>query len=91
LPLAPLNDTFATPPGDLNEFYILTWNGRGYNSVYYESDFTADNTGPAVVNGWATDSSGSAAGTIPTIGLAEGFVLNNTGPNATWSQTYPIP
>ena len=93
LTLAPLNDTFATPPGDLNEIIVNTWNSAHgvFNSSYYENDFTSDNTGGLISNGWATDSSGTAPGTIPTIGYGSGFFINNLGPVGSWTQTYPIP
>src|SRR4051812_38715441 len=37
-------------PG-LDSFYVNTWNGHGFNSVYFEQDFTSANTGGAVTNG----------------------------------------
>src|SRR5436190_21345401 len=53
-------------PG-LDSFFVNTWNGHGFNSVYFEQDFTSANTSGAVTNGWATDSSGAAQGIPPTL------------------------
>src|SRR5260370_906828 len=85
--LSPLNNTYAQPPGTMNSFSVLTWNGAGYNSVYFESDFTSFNTSGAVTNGWAKDSSASAQGTIPTVAVGQGFFIGNAGNAAAWSQT----
>jgi len=85
VPLAALNDNGGNP--GLDQFYVLTWNGTGYNSVYYEQDFTTANTSGAVTNGWATDGSGSAQGVPPTLAIGQGFFINNGGPITPWSQT----
>ena len=50
---AALSDTGGNP--GLDQFYVNTYNGVSFNSVYFEQDFTSPNTGGAVTNGWATD------------------------------------
>jgi hypothetical protein len=94
LRLSPLNNTYAQPPGTLNSFYILTWNGFSYNSVYYENDFTAANTHGAVTDGWATDASGTAQATPPTLNPGIGFFISNAGnpvTNAFFGTVIPEP
>ncbi len=87
LPIAPLSDAGGNP--GLDSFYVNTWNGHGFNSVYYEQDFTSNNTGGAVTNGWAKDASGAQQGIPPTIAIGQGFFINNVGPpNQDWAQTY---
>jgi len=85
VPIAALSDGGGNP--GLDQFYINTYNGVSFQSVYYEQDFTSANTGGAVTNGWATDGGGGAQGTIPNIAIGQGFFINNTGPNTVWSQT----
>ncbi len=85
LPLAPLSDAGGNP--GLDQFYVNTWNGHGFNSVYYEQDFTSNNTGGAVTNGWATDGGGGSQGIPPTIAIGQGFFINNGGPVTVWGQT----
>lgn len=75
---AALSDTGGNP--GLDSFYVLTWNGVGFDQVYFEQDFTANNTGGAVTNGWATDGSGSAQGIPPNLPPGRGFFINNGGP-----------
>jgi hypothetical protein len=89
-PVTPLNDTYSQPAGTLNALYLLTWNGRGYSSTYYENDYTVDNDGAGYA-GWAVDSVPDAPAPPPTIGLAQGFIISETANPGTWSQTYPIP
>ncbi len=84
-PMAPLSDTGGNP--GLDQFYVNTWNGHGFNSVYYEQDFTSNNTGGAVTNGWATDGGGAFQGYPPFIRVGQGFFLNNGGPVVPWKQT----
>jgi hypothetical protein len=84
-PIAALSDVGGNP--GMDSFYVNTFNGASFNSVYYEQDFTSANTGGAVTNGWATDASGAAQGTIPNIRIGQGYFLNNGGPITTWSQT----
>jgi hypothetical protein len=80
-------------PGDLggnpglDAFYINTYNGNTFDSVYYEQDFTSANTGGAVTNGWATDGLGSHQGFPPTVRIGHGFFLNNSGPIYSWCET----
>jgi hypothetical protein len=77
--LAPLDDGGANPNNQMNSFYVLTFNGAGYDQVYYENDFTANNLGPGFA-GWATDNSGSTAATPPILNPGKGFIINNAGP-----------
>jgi hypothetical protein len=85
LPIAALSDVGGNP--GLDAFYVNTYNGVSFKSVYYEQDFTPANTGGAVTNGWATDGTGGAQGIVPTIGIGQGFFINNGGPVTVWSQT----
>ena len=48
---AALSDVGGNP--GLDAFYVNTWNGVSFNSVFFEQDFTAANTGGAVTNGSA--------------------------------------
>jgi len=75
---APLNDGGGGPAGSLTAFYVLTWNGSSFKSVYFESDFTANNYG-AGYNGWAVDNSPSAPATPPNLPPGVGFFLVNAG------------
>ena len=85
LPVAQLADGGGNP--GLDTFYVNKWNGIGFDSVYYEQDFTTGNTGGAVTNGWATDASGSAQGIVPSINIGQSFFINNGGPVTPWSQS----
>jgi len=85
MPIAALSDAGGNP--GLDQFYVNTYNGVSFQSVYYEQDFTTGNTGGAVTNGWATDGSGGAQGAIPNIAIGQGFFINNGGPSTVWSQT----
>jgi hypothetical protein len=87
LPLSPLNNTYSQPAGTVNSFTILTWNGNGYNHVYYENDFTSANTAGVVTNGWGTDSNPSGQAVPPTIAVGQGFFINNAGLAGSWAQT----
>jgi hypothetical protein len=69
-------------PG-LDQFYVNTYNGVSFTSVYFEQDFTSANTGGAVTNGWATDAGGSAQGVPPALPPGIGFFINNGGPIVT--------
>lgn len=86
-PLAALDDGGANPNNYFNAFYILTFNGIGYDSVYYENDFTANNLGAGFA-GWATDGSGSTPATPPVINIGQGYFINNSGPVADWITYY---
>jgi len=71
----------------LDSFYVNTYNGVSFQSVYYEQDFTSANTGGAVTNGWATDGGGGTQAAVPNIAIGQGFFINNGGPSTVWSQT----
>jgi hypothetical protein len=86
-PLAPLDDGGANPGNNFNSFYILTWNGAGFNQVYYENDFTTGNLG-AGYNGWAVDSIPSAPASPPNILIGQGYFINNGGPVGDWVTYY---
>jgi hypothetical protein len=92
-PLAPLNDGGTIAAGKLSGFSILTWTGAAYKSVFYECDYTSNNLGPNAAhpagptNGWATDAFGTTAAAAPTIGVGQGFFIQNQGPVGTWAQT----
>src|SRR5258708_3205045 len=43
--LAPLDDGGANPNNQMNSFYVLTFTGAGFDSSYYENDFTVNNVG----------------------------------------------
>jgi len=85
-PLAPLDDGGANPNNNFNSFYILTWNGAGFNQVYYENDFTVNNVGAGYA-GWAVDANPSAPANPPSIAIGQGYFINNLGPTASWIQT----
>jgi len=85
LPVAALADGGGNP--GLDSFYVNKWNGVGFDSVYYEQDFTSANTGGAVTNGWATDASGSAQGIVPSVKIGQSFFINNGGPVTIWNQS----
>src|SRR5262249_29740669 len=63
-PIAPFSDPGGNPGCD--QFFLNTWNGTGFDTVYYEQDYTANNTGGAITNGWS-DSSGAIQGFPPFI------------------------
>lgn len=86
-PLAPLNDGAANPNNNFNSFYVITWNGAGFNSVYYENDFTVNNVGAGYA-GWAVDATPTAPATPPSIAIGQGYYINNVGPTANWIQYY---
>jgi len=86
-PLAPLDDGGANPNNNFNSFYIITWNGAGFNSVYYENDFTVNNVGAGYA-GWATDANPSAPANPPSIPIGTGYYINNLGPTSPWIQYY---
>jgi hypothetical protein len=92
-PLAPLNDTYATPAGTLNSVTISTWNGASFDTAYYESDFTSNVTGPnggysaGPTNGWAPDLNGAVAIPAPVVNVGYGFFIANPTALATWSQS----
>ena len=46
MPIAALSDAGGNP--GMDAFYVNTFNGVNFNSVYYEQDFTSANTGGAV-------------------------------------------
>jgi len=80
LRLSPLSDDYAQPAGTMNAFGISIFNGSSFESVgYYESDFTANNTGGAITDGWATDGGGGAPATPPNLPPGVGFVIANQG------------
>jgi len=85
-PLAPLDDGGANPGNNFNNFFILTWNGAGFNQVYYENDFTVANFG-AGYNGWAVDATPSAPANPPSIPIGTGYYINNGGPVNDWIQS----
>jgi len=85
-PLSPLNDNYAQPAGTFNSFYILTWNGAGFNQVYYENDFTANNVGAGYA-GWATDATPSAPANPPSIPIGVGYFINMIGNATDWIQS----
>ena len=86
-PLAALDDGGANPNNNFNSFYVIRWNGSGFNSVYYENDFTANNFGPPYA-GWAVDNVPSAPAAVPNINIGEGYYFNNGGPSNAWIQYY---
>jgi len=85
-PLSPVDDNYSQPAGTFNSFYILTWNGSGFNQVYYENDFTVNNVGPGYA-GWATDANPSAPANPPSIKIGQGYFINNIGNATPWLQT----
>jgi hypothetical protein len=80
--LAPLDDGGANPGGLMNNFYVLTFTGAGFDQTYYENDFTVNNVGAGYA-GWAADGTPSAPKAPPTLNPGTGFIINNTGPNYT--------
>ena len=86
-PLAPLDDGAANPNNYFNSFYILTWNGAGFNQVYYENDFTVNNVGAGYA-GWAVDATPTAPASPPNIPIGTGYFINNIGPVGDWIQYY---
>jgi len=85
-PLAPLDDGGANPNNYFNSFYVLTFNGAGFNQVYYENDFTPANVG-AGYSGWAVDATPTAPASPPNIPIGTGYYINNAGPVGDWIQT----
>jgi len=89
--LSPLNGGPA--PGTMDSFFVYTWNGGGYDTAYYEDDFTFGNAagnpnGPT--NGWANNGNGDASTAAvlpPVIPIGHGFFINNQGASYTWKQT----
>jgi len=69
LNLTPLGATGS--PG-LDGIYVYTFNGAGFNSYYYESDFPG--------TGWNKDAGGSAANAInpPNLNPGSGFIITTT-------------
>jgi hypothetical protein len=78
---APLSDAGGQP--GMDQFYVQTWNGLSFDQVYFEQDFTANNTGGAVTNGWATGNDGATQATPPNLPPGTGFFINNGGPSVT--------
>lgn len=69
LNLTPLGAT-GTP--GLDAFYLYTFNGSGFNTYYYESDFPG--------TGWNKDANGNVANEInpPNLNPGQGFILSTT-------------
>ena len=92
LPLAPMNSGGAA--GTLDTFFIYTWNGGGFDTVYYDDSYnTTGFPSPnpnAPTNGWASDNNSdlnTVAKLPPVIPIAHGFFINNLGSAYTWTQT----
>ncbi len=93
-PIPPLNDNLYTGNAYLNQFFLNTWNGHGYSSVWFENDDTLDNDGAGgATDGWAGPPAfdGSVEGQIPNISIGEGFFIVLSGSTTTWSQTNIVP
>ena len=84
--LSPLNDNYAQPGGTMNSFYVLKWNGAGFDQTYYENDFTANNVGAGYA-GWATDATPSAPANPPSIPIGVGYFINMIGNATDWIQS----
>jgi len=60
-------------------YIVSQWNGSGYTTKYFESDFPG--------SGWTSDSGGSTETTPPTLNMGEGFFMTTQLGAFNWPQS----